>query len=148
MHSRATQCKHAFILAILCKSGKGSHVYICARSPAHSHRAWAESIANAWLPYRNYGAHLMPSCTTKPHTICTVFLSIFNPRHMRREGYGSRCVCLCVCVCVCVCYHASCYIPLLYVEIKVPLGFIWHFQDMHCVAFVENALFKSFGDIC
>ena len=30
----------------------------------------------------------------------------------------------------------------------MPLGFIWHFQDMHCVAFVENALFKSSGDIC
>ena len=77
MHSRATKCKHAFILAILCKPGKGSHVYICARSPAHSHRMWAENFANAWLPCRNYGSHLMPSCTTKPHTICTLFLSIF-----------------------------------------------------------------------
>ena len=57
-------------------------------------------------------------------------------------------VCVCVYVCVCVCYHASCYISRLYNEIKVSLGFIWRFQDMHCVAFVENASFKSFGDIC
>ena len=30
------------------------------------------------------------------------------------RGYSSRSVC------VCVCYHASCYIPVLYVENKVP----------------------------
>ena len=53
-----------------------------------------------------------------------------------------------VCVCVCVCYHASCYIPRLYIEIKVPLGSTWRSQHMHCVVFVENDLFKSFGDIC
>ena len=61
-----------------------------------------------------------------------------------REGYGSRSVS----VCLSVCYHASGYIPHLYVENKMPLGFLWRFQDMHCVAFVENALFKSSGDIC
>ena len=65
-----------------------------------------------------------------------------NPWHMR-EGYGSRSVC--ECVCLSVCYG---YIPHLYVENKVPLGFLWCFQDMHCVAFVENALFKSSGNIC
>ena len=30
-----------------------------------------------------------------------------------------------VCVCVCVCYCTSGYIPPLYVENKVPLGFLW-----------------------
>ena len=45
---------------------------------------------------------------------------IINPRRMR-EGYGSRSVCKWVSVCVC--YRASCYIPVLYVENKVPLGF-------------------------
>ena len=29
----------------------------------------------------------------------------------------------------------------------MPLGFIWCFQDMNCVDFVENALFKSSGEI-
>ena len=56
------------------------------------------------------------------------------------EGYGSHSMS------VSVCYCASCYIPRLYVEKKVLLGFLWHFQDMHCVAFVENTLFKSSGD--
>ena len=56
---------------------------------------------------------------------------------------------MCVCVCVCVfCYHTSCYIPCLYVEIKIPLSFLCHFLHMHCVDFVENALFKSYGNIC
>ena len=61
-----------------------------------------------------------------------------------REGYGSRSVC----VCVCVCYHASCYIPGLYDANKAPLGFSRHLQGMNCVDFVENASFKSFGNIC
>ena len=30
----------------------------------------------------------------------------------------------------------------------MPLGFLWCFQAMHCVAFVENALFKTSGNIC
>ena len=46
--------------------------------------------------------------------------SITNPRRMC-EGYGSRSVT----VCVHVCYCASCYIPVLCVENKVPLGFSW-----------------------
>ena len=67
---------------------------------------------------------------------CTAVLAhlIFNPWYMR-EGYGSR-------------YRTSCYIPHLHVENKVSLGSLWCFQDMHCVAFIENALFKSSGDIC
>ena len=56
------------------------------------------------------------------------------------EGYGS--------LCACVCYHASCYILRLYVENTVPLSFLWRSQHMYCVDFVENALFKSSGDIC
>ena len=58
---------------------------------------------------------------------------------LMHKGYGSRCVCV---------LRTSCYIPRLYVENKVPLGFLWRFQDTHCVIFVENALFKSSGDIC
>ena len=48
---------------------------------------------------------------------------------------------------VCVCYRASCYIPVLYVENKIPLGFSSYIQYMHCVDFIENALFKNSGDI-
>ena len=75
--------------------------------------------------------------------------NFINPRRMR-EGYGSVFVCVCVCVCVClsVCYHASCFIPRLYVENTVPLSFLWRSQDVHCVDFVEIALFTSSGDIC
>ena len=65
-----------------------------------------------------------------------------------REGYGTHSVCVCVCVCLSVCYHTNCYIPRLYVEIKVALSFLCHFLHMHCVDFVENALFRSYGDIC
>ena len=62
-----------------------------------------------------------------------------------REGYSSRFY-VCLSVCLCICYHASCYIPPhLYVEIKVPLSFLCHFLNMHCVDFVENG---SSGDIC
>ena len=47
----------------------------------------------------------------------------FKPQRMR-EGYGSLCVCLYVC------YHASCLIPCLYVENKVPLSFLRRSQGM------------------
>ena len=63
-----------------------------------------------------------------------------------REGYVSCSVC--VCMCVCVCYHTNCYIPHLYVKIKVALSFPCHFLHMHFVDFVENVLFRSYGDIC
>ena len=48
---------------------------------------------------------------------------------------------------VCVCYRASCYmyIPVLYVENKVAIRLF--VVDTHCVDFVENVLFKTFGDI-
>ena len=63
-----------------------------------------------------------------------------------REGYGSHSVC----VCLCVCYHTNYCIPCLhvYVEIKVVLSFLCHFLHMHCVDFIENALFRSYGDNC
>ena len=57
-----------------------------------------------------------------------------------REGYGNRCVCVCVCVCVSVTTLVATY--------RRKQGVIRLFQDMHCVAFIENALFKSSGDIC
>ena len=69
------------------------------------------------------------------------FFVLINPQRMR-EGYGSRSVCLSVC------YRASCYIPRLYVEIQVSLGFLCWSSRMYCVDFVENALFKSSGEIC
>ena len=47
----------------------------------------------------------------------SLLTSLINPRRMH-EGYGSRSVCLCVC------YRASCYIPRLYIEIRVSLGFL------------------------
>ena len=76
--------------------------------------------------------------------VCALFgtaiptYSFINPRRMC-ESYRSRCVC--------VCYCTNCYILHLHVKNKVPLGFLRRFQDMHYVSFVENTLFKSFGDI-
>jgi hypothetical protein len=61
---------------------------------------------------------------------------------MRQKDYGSRSVYLSVC------YHSNYHILGLYIENKVPLGFSWQSQHMYCVDFVDNALFKSFGDIC
>ena len=49
---------------------------------------------------------------------------------------------------VCVCYRASCYIPGLYVESRVPLGFLNCSQRVYCVDFVETTLFKSSGETC
>ena len=31
---------------------------------------------------------------------------------------------------------------------KVPFGFLWDFQGICCVDFIENASFKHSGDIC
>ena len=68
---------------------------------------------------------------------------ICNPRCMR-EGYGSG-----LCVFVSVYYRASCYIPHLYVESLVPLGFLLCCsQRMYCVNFIENTLLKSSDKIC
>ena len=58
------------------------------------------------------------------------------------EGYGSYFVC------VSVSYHASCYIPYLYVENKVLLSSLWRSQDMYFVDFIEITWFKSSGNIC
>ena len=54
MHSRVIQCKQAAYTAS--KSGKGSqrNMYACMKDiPRFSRSAWAENIANAWLPYTN-----------------------------------------------------------------------------------------------
>ena len=57
---------------------------------------------------------------------------ISNPRRMC-EGYGSHYV-LCVSVSVSIYYWASYY--------KAPLGFLWRFQDMHWVAFIDTLCSK------
>ena len=40
---------------------------------------------------------------------------------------------VCMSVCVRVCHHASCYIPRLYIENKMPLNFLWHFLYIYCM---------------
>ena len=54
MHSRAIQCKQAAYTSILTKMGNGRHVAVRAW-PHPSCSAWAENIANAWLPIQTYG---------------------------------------------------------------------------------------------
>ena len=44
----------------------------------------------------------------------------------------------------CIYLHVS----HLQVESKVLLGLSWHVQQMKCVGFIRNALFKSYGSIC
>ena len=52
------------------------------------------------------------------------------------------------CVCVSVTMPAATYLVNT-IQIRFhSLGFLWHFQGLNCVDFVEKALFKSFGDIC
>ena len=53
-----------------------------------------------------------------------IFNLLINPQRMH-EGYGSHSVCLCVC------YRTSCYIPRLYVENKVPLGFLFEWYNKY-----------------
>ena len=55
MHSRSIQCKQAAYTSILTKVGNGRHVTVRAW-PRPSRSAWAENIANAWLPIQTYGA--------------------------------------------------------------------------------------------
>ena len=38
-----------------------------------------------------------------------------------------------------VCYQASCHIPGLYIENKVPLGFLWNFQM--CIVWISLEYF-------
>jgi hypothetical protein len=69
-------------------------------------------------------------------------LIIINPR----RACAKRVTVVILCVCYCSNYHIlGLY---MYVANKVPLGFSWQSQHMYCVDFVENALFKSSGDIC
>ena len=44
------------------KSGKGSHV-LCARDHAHSRSAWAENVANVWLPYTRHVGNTLGGIT-------------------------------------------------------------------------------------
>ena len=41
-------------------------------------------------------------------------------------GTCARVTVVILCVCLCICYRASCYIPHLYVENRVPLRFLCH----------------------
>ena len=55
--------------------------------------------------------------------------------HMHCHLVNLRCICtrvtvVVLCVCMCVCYRASCYIPRLYIESQVPLGFLCCSQRM------------------
>ena len=54
MLSRAIQCKQTAYIPILTKLGKGRHISVRAW-PRPSRSAWAENIANAWLPIQTYG---------------------------------------------------------------------------------------------
>ena len=48
---------------------------------------------------------------------------------------------------VTVCYHKICCIPHFTSKTSF-IGSLWCFQGFYCLAFAENASFKSFGVIC
>ena len=50
-------------------------------------------------------------------------------------------------VCLSITTLYSCYIPRLYIEIEVTLGFLCRCQRMNYVDFIDNSLFKCSGDI-
>ena len=52
-----------------------------------------------------------------------------------------------VCVCVSVTMLAATYLTWFIHWRQGAVKLLWCFQDMHCVDFVENTLFKSSGDI-
>ena len=57
MHNKTMQCKQAAYTAILNKSGKGRqrNMYAYMKGiPRFSRSAWAENIANAWLPIQTW----------------------------------------------------------------------------------------------
>ena len=83
------------------------------------------------------------NCASKILSAALSAQVIINPRRACAERVTV--------VILCICYHSNCHIPGLYVENKVSLGFSWPSQRMYsknCVDFVENALFKSSGDMC
>ena len=50
-----------------------------------------------------------------------------------------------VTVIMCVCYHASGYVPALYLQSERTYSFLWAFTDMYCVDFTENVSFGRYG---
>ena len=65
-------------------------------------------------------------------------INIINPQRMQLYSRS---------MCVYVYYHASCYIPGLYDANKGAIRLFTAFLKYECVNFIENALFKSSGDI-
>ena len=71
-----------------------------------------------------------------------------HDKNLLTLGACARVTVVVLSVCVCACYQARCFIPRLYFESKVTLGFLCCSQGMYYVDFIENALFKSSGEIC
>ena len=88
-----------------------------------------------WKRHRDVTYLIIPTtlvcvffCTvipTSPINFIQLFLTL---------GACARVTVVVICVCVSVCYRNSCYIPCLYVEDKVPLGFciVWLLLKMLC----------------
>ena len=80
------------------------------------------------------------NCTCKHKLVVTIItiINIINPQRMQLYTRS---------LCVYVYYHASCYIPGLYDANKGAIRLFTAFLKYECVNFIENALFKSSGDI-
>ena len=63
MHRRATQCKQAAYSPFLSKLGKGRQRNMCACLMGIPRNAWAENIANLWLPCTNISWKLQSAIT-------------------------------------------------------------------------------------
>ena len=77
----------------------------------------------------------------RPEDRVTILLSLTLGACTRVNGSHS------VGLCVCVCYRASCYIPLLYIESQVPLGFPRCSQCMYCVDLLKRLVKKFWWDL-
>ena len=65
-----------------------------------------------------------------------------NPQRMR-EGYSSHPVCVCVCVCLSVCLSVT-ELAATYLVYALKIGC----HQAYYVDFIQNAVFKSSGEIC
>ena len=82
------------------------------------------------------------------HCLFMFLQIVINPRRAcARVTVLVPCVCVCVSVCLSVTTLTATYL-IYYVEIKVALSFLRHFLHMHCVDFIENVLFRNYGNIC
>ena len=75
-------------------------------------------------PINNNSFQISRACSNYPSKCSISVPNVPNVPNLGNKGRGRARAPVCVSICVSVCYRASCYIPRLYVEIRVSLGFL------------------------